>query len=559
MSDKAKDNKRILIVDDNISIHNDFRRILFPETSTLIENKPDNLFDSFMDEETIPLTTNYDYEVDFADQGESAFKILKEKLNNKKPYALIFIDVRMPPGWDGIKTLYKIFEIDPDIQAVICSAYSDYSFFDLKEKFGLTDRILFLKKPFDSHEVLQLAASLTRKWNLAKENRANLIRLEEELIYRNNIENQLVQAQKMESIGQIAGGLAHDFNNILSGILGASTMNEIELKNEVLDIEKLNKYNRIILQSTERATILTNQLFALSRKHDFSPKPMDLCKSILNIIEIGNNIFDKRVEVKNKNKHSKCFVDADVNQIEQILLNISINASHSMTIMRKPSENHGGVLSYSLEKIEADEFFVRNHHEAKEGKYWKISISDTGVGMSTKLMTKIFDPFFTTKKDRKGTGLGLSMVYSIIKRHNGFIDVYSEENIGSNFNLYLPAIEDSIIESKETKNDLFHGSGTVLSIDDDEVVLNLSKSILEHHGFTVLTALNGKEGVDIYAKKHSEIAFVLMDMVMPVMSGKQTYIKMKKINPDIKVVLTSGFSQNDRINKILNLGVSAFI
>ncbi len=561
------ENKRILVVDDNLSIHKDFTRILIPESENKNISKKisevSNLFDSFMDTEPEPDFLSLDYEVDFAIQGEESLKMIEEAIEKNEPYSLVFMDIRMPPGWDGIKTLIEIFKIDDNIQAVISSAYSDYSFFDLKEKFGPTDRILFLKKPFDSHEVLQLAASLTNKWNLARENKINLLRLENELSYRNKIESQLVQAQKMESIGQIAGGLAHDFNNILSGIVGAASMNAQSLRAKDIDLEKLKRFNSMIIKTTERAKNLTNQLFVLSRKNDFLLSPIDLNTAIKNTIEICKNTFDKKIVIEfNFREDEKCIIDGDQNQLEQVILNMSINASHAMTIMREYSEYQGGILAYSLEKIEADEYFIKSHHKAKVGQYWKLSISDTGTGINSKNIDKIFDPFFTTKESGSGTGLGLSMVYTIIKRHNGFIDVYSEEKVGTNFNLYFPVIEKKIkLETKSESIDeiSYSGSGTILIVDDDDTILKISKSILEGYGFTVLTAINGKEAVEIFSKKSSEIRLVILDLIMPELSGEETYLVMKEIDPRVKVLLISGFKKNDRIDRVMDLGIDFFI
>jgi len=514
-----------------------------------------------MDTKPEPASSSFDYEVDFAIQGEESLKMVHEAIEKNRPYSLVFMDIRMPPGWDGIKTLIEIFKIDDDIQAVISSAYSDYSFFDLKEKFGSTDRIVFLKKPFDTHEVLQLAASLTKKWNLSKDYKVNYLRLENELKYREKIEGQLIQAQKMESIGQIAGGLAHDFNNILSGIVGIASMNELALKSKNIDIEKLKRFNNLIIKATGRATTLTDQLFALSRKNKFTLLPFDLNKSIINTIEICNNTFDKKIELIFNDKDNKTIVNGDKNQIEQVILNLSINASHAMTIMRNESENQGGTLTYSIKKIEADEFFIKNHNKAKIGYYWKLNISDTGVGINSETLPKIFDPFFTTKETGSGTGLGLSMVYNIIERHDGFINVYSEENVGTDFNIYFPVIDKKITDDKkeDIKEEAFRGTGTILIIDDDETILDVSKLILEQSGFTVLTAVNGKEGIDIFSKNYSNICVVILDVVMPVFSGKETYIKLKEIDQDVKVLLTSGFAENERIKKIMDMGVKSFI
>ncbi|UCH98365.1 MAG: response regulator, partial [Candidatus Aminicenantes bacterium] len=242
-----------------------------------------------------------------------------------------------------------------------------------------------------------------------------------------------------------------------------------------------------------------------------------------------------------------------------------INAAHAMTIMRKEGEKYGGSLSISLERVQTDKYFLQLYPETepeeKEEDYWTISVQDTGIGMNPQTLDKIFDPFFTTKEDGKGTGLGLAMVYNIIKQHKGFIDVYSQERIGTTFHIYLPILKPNKLEEKnhKLKEKIHRGEGLILVVDDEEIMRQTAKAILEECGYDVILAANGEEAVNIYKKYHHTIKGVLLDMVMPKMSGKQAYMEMSKMNENVKVLLASGFKKDSRVESILELGVKGFI
>jgi len=374
-------------------------------------------------------------------------------------------------------------------------------------------------------------------------------------------ESQLRQSQKMDTVGTLAGGLAHDLNNVLGGIIGPLSIIENIFRKENYKNETIFEYIDIMNQSSQRAVDMVKQLLALSRKQEFNFVNIVLNSSIKNVIKICENTFDKSIKIEYLDPKKKAIIKGDVSQIEQILLNFFLNASHAMTIMREEGKTWGGILTISIESIFADEFFKKTHPESKEQSYWMISVKDTGVGMDSRIISKIFNPFFTTKEKGKGTGLGLSMVYNTIKQHDGFIDVYSEVNIGSTFNIYLPVPKDKI-DSNESVNDnqkVFKGEGLIFVVDDESIIRNTAKGILEEAGYSVILAENGKEAIDIFKKSHDKIKAVLLDMVMPELSGKETYLQMKEIDSDVRVLLASGFKQDKRVNDVLNLGVNDFI
>ena len=241
-------------------------------------------------------------------------------------------------------------------------------------------------------------------------------------------EQQLRQAQKMEIIGTLAGGLAHDFNNILGGITGSLSLLKFKLqKDTALDHDFMIKYLNIMEEAGRRAADLVKQLLSISSKQEMTLEPVDLDITIEHVMQICRNSFDKCIDLETLFSGTKAMINASPTQIEQVLLNLCVNAAHAMTTMRKEDEPQGGKLTVSLKKIFADKNFCIAHPEAHELEYWALTVQDTGVGMDTKTVAKIFDPFFTTKQKDKGTGLGLAMAYNIVQQHGGFIDVYSGE------------------------------------------------------------------------------------------------------------------------------------
>jgi len=374
-------------------------------------------------------------------------------------------------------------------------------------------------------------------------------------------ERQLRQSQKMETIGNLAGGLAHDFNNVLGGIIGTISLFKYKTsKNKEITRKEIEKYFNIMEDAANRASDMVQHLLSLTRKHDLSFTPTDLNEIIKNTVKICRNTFDKSIEIETTYSKERAMANADPTQIEQSLLNLCINSSHAMTIMRGDSRRYGGTLNISLKKMEVDKYFRHLHAEAEEPEYWDISVSDTGVGMDQKTVAHIFDPFFTTKSESTGTGLGLAMVYNIIKQHKGFLEVYSQEEIGTTFHIYLPILKYKVVEEEvKEKMEIPKGEGLILVVDDEEVIRQTAKSILMECGYTVLLAKNGADAVEIFKKHKNKIRAVLLDMVMPKMSGKQTYTKLAKIDKNVKVLLVSGFKQDHRVESILKLGVKSFI
>ena len=379
-------------------------------------------------------------------------------------------------------------------------------------------------------------------------------------VEKNMLESQLIQSQKMETIGTLVGGLAHDFNNLLGGIVGSLSL--LRYNSKDIEEEKLLKYLNIMETASGRATDLVKQLLAVASKQDLVMAPVDLNLAISHIVKISKNTFDKSVEIKYNFHPSTAVTNADPTQIEQVLLNLCINAYHAMTVMRDENDHRGGIISLDIKKFHPDDHFMQIHPNAHNNDYWNISIEDTGIGMTKKTMDRIFEPFFTTKKDTrvKGSGLGLTMVYNIIQDHNGFIDVHSEPDAGSTFNVYLPVLEQEYTKViKEITEKIITGEGVILVIDDEELIRVTTKRMLQTSGYEVIVAENGEEGVECYRKNHDRISAVILDMSMPKKCGRDAYYEMKKIDPDVKVLLATGYRHDERAEEIIKSGVKGFI
>jgi PAS domain S-box-containing protein len=373
-------------------------------------------------------------------------------------------------------------------------------------------------------------------------------------------DRQLRQAQKMETVGTLAGGLAHDFNNILGGITGSLSLLQMETKKEEGDPEEVEKYLDDMVDAAGRAIDIVKQLLSLSRKEELAFEPVDLNVSISNVMKICRNTFEKSIELNPVYYNEPATVLADPTQLEQILLNLCVNASHAMTIMKKEGKRWGGALSVFIEKIYPDLDFFQGHPKAEEGYYWKFSVNDEGVGMDEETVAKIFEPFFTTKSKSSGTGLGLAMVYNIVMQHKGMMEVKSEPGKGTSFIVYLPEYRD-VLGPQKTKKDekIVAGEGLVLVIDDEPIMRKIAIKILEKAGYNVIYAEDGEKGVELFKKHHHDLKLVLLDMQMPKKSGRETYIEMREINPGVKVLLASGFQKDERVEAILRLGVDGFI
>ena len=363
---------------------------------------------------------------------------------------------------------------------------------------------------------------------------------------RKELEEHLLQKQRLEAVGELAGGIAHDFNNILTGITGYGSLMLAQIE------ESHPFYNaiKVMQDSALRAAELTQQLLGFARGGKYLVQPVNLNDSVESVLQLTKETFDRAIDIETNLDENLSFVEGDPGQLEQVLLNLYLNARDSMPA--------GGKLTIETSNVTLDEYFARTHPDIEVGEYVLVQVMDTGMGMSSEVKQRIFEPFFSTKE--QGTGMGLAMVYGIVKNHNGAINVYSEVGKGSIFQIYLPALEKEVTEEEtEPEMELPHGSESILLVDDEEHVRNVGRAMLESFGYRVYFANNGIEACEIYEEKNDEIELVLLDMVMPKMGGGETYRRLKGIDAAVKVVIVSGYSINNRIREILNEGAMDFI
>ena len=640
-------NRRILIVDDNTSIHTDFRDILCPDNSG---DAAVNEMEAEIFGDRQPVAEQPGFELDSAYQGQQALEMVKQSLLDQRPYALAFVDVRMPPGWDGVETIARIWEVYPAIQIVICTAYADYSWEEMRTKVGQPDSLVILKKPFDNIEVQQLAHALTKKWwlnrrselqldELAKANaslalseerfskafnespipsaiqsfpdkhivdvnerlvqvtgcareelightpadlflwekpevadqwyealvRKELVRdqsakirhregalcemlvslspvdmgglphvllLAQDVSERTLLESQLRQAQKMEAIGQLAAGVAHDFNNILTVIQGHAGLLQHKLKATNQETKSVDQINT----AATRAATLVRQLLMFSRKQIMQFRHHNINDVLRNAIKMLERLVGEHVEIEFNPQAALPSIFADSSMMEQIVMNLAVNARDAMP--------NGGRVTISTSLEEIHRAATPMDPDERGGEFICLTFTDSGSGMDTQILNRIFEPFFTTKPAGQGTGLGLSTVFGIVRQHQGWLEVESQPDQGTSFRVFFPASHQAaektelVIDSK-----LQGGRETVLVAEDEEPLRQMVVHILKIQGYTVLEAESGQQALAVWEQSNRKIDLLLTDMVMPGgIMGRELAEKLAGKFPGLKVIYTSGYS-----------------
>jgi len=642
---------RILIVDDNPSIHEDFRKILGAKTAAQshLEDVESALFGDKVSEIS---DDRNGFRIDSAHQGQEAFEKVKKAVAEGDPYVLAFVDIRMPPGWDGIETLENIWRAAPELQAVICTAYSDYSWDEMTKRLGQTDNLLILKKPFETVEVLQMAHALAQKWTLGRQAKLRLddldrmvrqrtaelhaseerfskafqaspiplaiIRCDDGAVIDSNtsfaqltgyskedllrktatdlhlwgviseaqspadstrlrdkscalgrpdgsarqvvlsteplalgaipclliliediteqlkIEAQLRQAQKMEVIGRMAAGIAHEFNNLLTVIQGDVGLLQSANPSQLDRAALLDQ----IMQASQRAATFTRQLLAFSRKQVLQPRVLDLSELLTRTKKMLSRLIGEKFEVKIHCASETVSLRADEGGLEQILMNLVLNARDAMP--------NGGAVEISSSLATLTTADAQRNPDARPGRFACLRVQDHGTGMTAQIISRIFDPFFTTKDIGKGTGLGLSTIHGIVKQHEGWVEVASEIGKGSTFAVFLPASDNSpaLTQPAEKAASPAGGKGEVILVVEDEVaVRELACMALRKRGYQILHASNGPAAIEVWQRNSPPVDLLLTDMVMPNgMSGGQLAQELIKRNPRLKIIYTSGYS-----------------
>ncbi len=668
-------NNRILIIDDNPEIHSDFRKVLgavTPSNDTL-----DNVLAEFFGSGDTR-EAQVDFELDFCFQGREGLEKVQQSLAGGRPYAMAFVDVRMPPGWDGVETITRIWEIDSSIQVVICTAYSDYSWQDIIARLGKSDRLVILKKPFDSIEVLQLAHAMTEKWLVTQQARQKLedlnrlvgerthalqesnerlkremveremaqealriseerlakafeasplpvviLRLQdhgyveinaaflaatgyarEELLGRSlwesgvtmepqsrteamgqllrgqavrqrecriltklgeelparlwierfelaagphllavvqdiseqlKLETQLRQSQKMEAIGHLAAGVAHDLNNILTVVEGHTSL---QLAKSQLDSDVAWSLQQV-QSAGQRAAALTRQLLAFGRKQVMLKRAVSLSAVIIDIASMLRRLIPEHIAITFQHQPEAPLIFADICNLEQIIVNLTVNARDAM-----PS---GGTLDIRTDTTEVTAEHADRHHGARPGHFLRLSVRDTGHGMSPETLARIFEPFFTTKEVGKGSGMGLATVLGIIQQHEGWIEAESRLGHGTIFRIYFPVTQlvapadDTAVPAGPLRA---RADDTILLVEDDDDVRSLARCVLEEAGYRVMEAADGHRAIATWQSYPDRIDLLLTDMVMPGgLSGSDVAKRFSADRPDSKVIFSSGYSE----------------
>jgi len=654
----SKPNHRILIIDDNPSIHADFRKILCPANADdgKLRGMEEALFDEFQ-----PSIEAISFQLDSAYQGKDGLEMVKQSLVENRPYAMAFVDVRMPPGWDGVETIARIWEIFPQLQIVVCTAYSDYSWEELRLKVGQPDNLLVLKKPFDNVEVQQMAHALTKKWLLGIQANYQLIELEamverrtaelsqanalltateerfskafnsnpipsgiltllerrfvdvnerlvaltgsdreqmvgsaarehlhweqpelvEEWFARlaNNeevreaaaklrnragvvhdvlvsliplalggqphglllvqniserllLERQLLQAQKMEGIGQLAAGVAHDFNNILTVIQGHSGLIQIRLP----ETDPCAKSISQVLTASKRAATLVRQLLIFSRKQVTQFRDIDLNETLTNSLAMMERLTGEHIQLDFQPGENLPAIHADDSMIEQVVMNLAVNARDAMP--------DGGKIHVTTALTTVNRAANPLDPQERHGEFVCLTFTDTGCGMSPEILGRIFEPFFTTKAPGQGTGLGLATVFSIIRQHEGWLEVASQPKQGTTFKLYFPASQSPAVKAAVVDDgELKSGRETILVAEDEEPLREMIAELLAYQGYKVLTARSGRHAIEVWAAAGGAIDLLITDMIMPegILGGELAEILLAE-KPGLKVIFTSGYS-----------------
>jgi PAS domain S-box-containing protein len=658
---------RILIADDNAAIHSDFRKTLGNQSArgTQLDDLEKSLFGG-----TATPAARAGFRIDTAFQGQEALAMVQRALQEDDPYALTFVDIRMPPGWDGVETLERLWECSPELQAVICTAYSDYSWDDMSRRLGQTDSLLILRKPFDTAEVLQVAHALTRKWALARQARLRMEDLDrmvrertqklqeeveerariqealrvseerfakaflaspmpmaiqsdadgrfldanpsflqltgysaDELLQRTDkelrlwedkaaqlaagdqpetrirnqactlrrsdgkvcntvlwaepitlqagpcrlvivedttdrlkLEAQLRQAQKLEAVGCLAAGIAHEFNNLLTVIQGHTDL----LSGKPLGTRSAGESLARIAQASQRAASLTRRLLAFSHKQPVRFKPVQLSVAVQGLPKMLGQLIGEAYQLRLECAADLPAIRADEGNVEQILVNLAVNARDAMP--------DGGIIQIATSLAVFDEAAARNNLEARPGTFVCLMVSDTGCGISPEVLGRIFDPFYTTKDVGKGTGLGLSTVHGIVQQHAGWLEVASEVGKGSTFKVFLPVWEGAPAAAPTGEAagspPLQGASGeAVLIVEDEGIVREAARLALERGGYRVFEAGDGPEALTIWERCPIRIDLLVTDMVMPRgVSGGALARVLQTRDPHLRALYTSGYS-----------------
>jgi len=375
-----------------------------------------------------------------------------------------------------------------------------------------------------------------------------LISLIVDITEQKKLEEGLRHSQKMDVIGQLTGGIAHDFNNMLAGIMGSAEI----LGMKTAGNPDLVRHVDLIIKSSNRAADLIKKLLTFARKGMEVTASLDMHDVIKESIVLLERSIDRKIAIETRLSAVNSVVRGDPSLLQNVILNLGLNARDAMP--------EGGIIAVNTSNIVIDKAFCENrHYKINPGKYIEINIQDSGMGMNSEILKRIFEPFFTTKQVGKGTGLGLSVVYGTVKEHGGIIEVFSEPGSGTIFKVYLPITDNQSDKTAVEEDKPVYGKGCILVVDDEEIVRTIAASLLESLGYECIFAENGMAALEVYEREKGRIDLVLLDVIMPGISGVDTFYRLKMIDENVKVILSSGFRKDEKIKDLYKAGVKGFM
>ena len=476
--------------------------------------------------------------------GRDALAEAEKALAEGLPFAVALVDVRLNTGPDGIWTGEALRRLDPAMEIVMVTGYSDVDLEELNRRIPPPGKLLYLQKPFRPQELRQLAISLCSKWRTEQElrilNESLAQHVERRIGRQKTLEEQLRQAQKMEALGTLAGGIAHDFNNILGVIMGYSELIRENAKND----QNMARRVEQILRAGERARDLITQILNFSRQTPQERRPLKLVPLIKEAMKLLRSSIPPSIDIRTEFKTEEDMALADPTQFHQIVLNLCGNAAQAMS-------SRGGTLTIALD--EAGEDAPRQVHDPRW--FVRLSVSDTGVGMDPDIMERIFDPFFTTKGPSEGTGLGLSVVHGIVKTHEGAIQVQSVKGQGSTFHVYLPRATADTAPAPLPLPALLPSRGKVLLVDDEKPLVDIAREMLENFGFEVTARTSSVEALEAFRYRPQDFDLVVTDYAMPNMTGVELAQEILRLRRNMPVILCTGFSDTITFERARSLGI----
>lgn len=441
------------------------------------------------------------------------------------------------PGEEIVGALIHEFYLDPTDRETFRRAMNSKGFLRQAE--------WNLKRKDGGKRICVASSSL---WTDAEGTVLGYLSIVRDITESRRLEEQLLQSQKLEAVGTLASGIAHDFNNLLQIVLGYADMLLLGRNCQGRDRERI----RAIRQAARDGGNLVKGLLTFTREVGINPRPIDLNQEVNRVRGLLSRTIPKMIEIELCLAEDLKTVNADPGQMEQVLLNLAINARDAMPT--------GGRLTIETENVILIEEYPETHLEVEPGEYVLLTVSDTGSGMEPKVLEHIFEPFFTTKEPDKGTGLGLARVFGIVKSHEGQITCYSEPGTGTTFKIYLPVLGVSTGPDAAATTDMpAVGTETILLVDDEDKIRDLGEEMLGMAGYKVLTARNGNEALELYRKKQADISLVILDLIMPEMGGRECLEKLLEFNPNVRVLVASGYSANGPTKEALHAGAKGFI